>query len=99
MTRKHITATLAAAIAATILTVAIATSALAQAQPTRLGLWAQAQGRTAAGAAIGCNIAPPYSTYCWQHIVNAKGEIVSVRHHVQMANGRISRYTTAYTGR
>ena len=96
MTRrmKHITAT----IAALLLTVAIATSSLAQSQPTRLGLWAQAQGRTAAGAAIGCNIKPPYSTYCWQHIINAKGDIVSVRHHVQMPNGRISRYTTAYTG-
>jgi hypothetical protein len=91
---KHITAT----IAALLLTVAIATSALAQSQPTRLGLWAQAQGRTAAGAAIGCNIRPPHSTYCWRHIVDASGNIVAIRHYVQMANGRISTYTTAYTG-
>ena len=88
--KQHITATLAAL----LLTVAIVTSALAQSQPTRLGLWAQAQGRTAAGAAIGCNIKPPYSTYCWRHIVDASGDIVSVRHYVQMANGRISTYTT-----
>ena len=92
---KHITATMCAFALVVILSATVA----AQAQPTRLGLWAQAQGRTANGATIGCNIKPPYSTYCWQHIVNAKGEIVFVRHYVQMANGRISRYTTAYTGR
>jgi hypothetical protein len=77
-----------------ILAATMSATALAQSQPTRLGLWAQAQGRTAAGATIGCNIAPPYSTYCWRHIVDASGDIVAVRHYVQMANGRISTYTT-----
>lgn len=82
-----------------ILVATMSATAVAQSQPTRLGLWAQAKGRTAAGATIGCNIKPPYSTYCWRHIVGANGDIVAVRHYVQMANGRISTYTTAYTGR
>lgn len=86
--------TLRTLFAAAILVVTMSATAVAQSQPTRLGLWAQAQGRTAAGASIGCNIRPPYSTYCWRHIVDASGDIVAVRHYVQMANGRISTYTT-----
>ena len=87
---KHITASLIAFALVVILSGTVA----AQAQPTRLGLWAQAQGRTAAGVTIGCNIRPPYSTYCWQHITNASGKIVATRHRYQLANGRISVYTT-----
>lgn len=87
---KRITAT----IIAVLLTIILSATVAAQAQPTRLGLWAQARGRTAAGATIGCNIRPPYSTYCWQHIVDASGNIVATRHRYQLANGRISVYTT-----
>lgn len=87
---KHITATIAAIALVVILTATVA----AQSQPTRLGLWAQAQGRTSAGATIGCNIRPPYSTYCWQHIVDASGKIIATRHRYQLANGRISIFTT-----
>ena len=87
---KHITASLIALVLVVILSATVA----AQSQPTRLGLWAQAQGRTAAGATIGCNIRPPYSTYCWQHIVDASGNIVAVRHRYQLADGRISIHTT-----
>lgn len=86
--------TLRALIIVAALVATMSATAVAQSQPTRLGLWAQAQGRTAAGATIGCNIAPPYSTYCWRHIVDVSGDIVAVRHYVQMANGRISTYTT-----
>ena len=87
---KHITASLVALALVVILSATVS----AQAQPTRLGLWAQAQGRTAAGATIGCNIRPPYSTYCWQHIVDANGNIVAVRHRYQLVDGRISIFTT-----
>ena len=87
---KHITATMCAFALVVILSATVA----AQSQPTRLGLWAQARGRTAAGATIGCNIRPPYSTYCWQHIVDASGKIVATRQRYQLANGRISVYTT-----
>jgi hypothetical protein len=86
--------TLRALIIVAALVATMSATAVAQSQPTRLGLWAQAQGRTAAGATIGCNIAPPYSTYCWRHIVDVSGDIVAVRHYVQMANGRISTCTT-----
>ena len=87
---KRITASLIALALVAILSATVA----AQSQPTRLGLWAQAQGRTANGATIGCNIRPPYSTYCWQHIVDASGNIVAVRHRYQLADGRISIHTT-----
>jgi hypothetical protein len=87
---KHITASLIALALVVILSATVS----AQAQPTRLGLWAQAQGRTANGATIGCNIRPPHSTYCWQHIVDASGKIVATRHRYQLADGRISVYTT-----
>ena len=87
---KRITASLIALALVVILSDVVS----AQAQPTRLGLWAQAQGRTAAGAALGCNVRPPYSTYCWQHIVDASGNIVAVRHRYQLADGRISIFTT-----
>lgn len=82
-----------ATILALLATLIMSATVSAQAQPTRLGLWAQAQGRTAAGATIGCNIRPPYSTYCWQHIVD-DGKIVAVRHRYQLADGRISIHTT-----
>jgi len=73
---KHIPAT----IAALLLTVAIAGIATAQ-DSTTLGRWVQSQP-SHVQKRIGCDLRPPYSRYCWEH-VTVDGRIVGTIHYRQ----------------
>jgi len=50
-------------------------------KPTPLGLWVQSIQHTERAERMGCNVAPPYSTVCSEHIVDNKGRITRTVYH------------------
>lgn len=56
-------------------------------KPTPLGLWIQSIQHTERAERMGCNIAPPYSTLCWEHVVSRSGRIVRTVYYTQPPKG------------
>jgi hypothetical protein len=72
------------------LVLALALSLQAEAsgrKPTPLGLWVQSIQHTERAERMGCNIAPPYSTRCWEHILDSKGRITRTVYHYAPPKG------------
>jgi hypothetical protein len=56
-------------------------------KPTSLGLWVQSIQHTTRAERMGCNVAPPYSTRCWEHITDSQGRITKTVYHYAPPKG------------